>query len=173
MYRRMQVLVTTVALALAVLAAACNPGVTTGEVQGRVFWPDTNKPVTDVRISLYTDAVDAEPPAASAATTAPAAPSPPATMTPLAMTTDAQGRYAFAGLPPGTYGMGITIPFAAKSAVPCASLDVEVSGNEQWMSLSGTTKDGGYALILVNIGDNKMQVAAGAVVRKDITLSCR
>jgi hypothetical protein len=129
------------------LPPTATPVRTTGRIEGRVWRSDTAKPVPDAVVFL-SDATTEQDVAES--------------------TADAQGRYLFAEIEPGTYSLSATWKFDNQADAPCQGVDMTVEG---WFVIVGVQPEGG--LLLVATSGEQFNIAAGDVRQQEIDLSCR
>ena len=113
-------------------------------IQGRVYYVDSQDPIPDVTILLNDPSFGEKNPALTTAKT----------------TTDADGKYSFMDIIPGTYV--ITMQIVTKTGV--SSIDMTVNTAEFLSSFEGVSSDGSTTM---NMVEPQIEVPAGEVVLED------
>lgn len=131
---------------------APRPDPAAGRITGRVFRSDTQAPIIGGQLTLTDRALPENDPARTVATT----------------TTDEQGRFGFASVRPGTYGLSLSATFASARDLPC---DKGIyTTPEGHLAIVGRRADGSL-VIVVSTKDISLPAKGESVVTID--LSCK
>lgn len=123
------------------------PTSNTGKVNGKVFWSDSNKPISKAEISLRSDKGE------------------------IKVETDAQGNYSFAKPVSGKYMMSFALVFKEQNATSCKEFTLRVpKGTGNWVTVLGINKDGNP--IIVSLSES-VNLKAGGISQMDFKLSCK
>lgn len=123
------------------------PTSNTGKVKGKVFWSDSNKPISKAEISLQSDKGE------------------------IKVETDAQGNYSFAKPVAGKYMMSFALVLEAQNATSCKEFKLrKPKGTGNWVTVLGFNKNGNPVIISVS---ESVNLKAGGISQMDFNLSCK
>lgn len=131
---------------------APRPDPAAGRISGRAFRSDAQAPIVGAQLTLSDRALPVNDPARTVATA----------------TTDAQGRFGFASVRPGTYGLVLSATFASASDLPCTQGIYTTP--EGHLAVTGRRADGS---LVVTVSTRDISVPAKGDIAVTIDLSCK